>query len=133
MSNSTVKNRYSDLDISLRKNPNTRDIYVLTDIEAVKRSVKLLVLTNFGERLFRPEIGSSVYFSLFENLTPITKLKIKRSINDVINNFEPRARLIDVEVNGSDSAPNSLDVEISFYVVNIKEPVSVKINLERIR
>jgi phage baseplate assembly protein W len=129
----SIQNRYKDLDISFRKNPNTRDIYNLTDIEAVKRSVKLLILTNFGERKFRPDLGSTVYYSLFENLTPITKLEIKRSIRDVINNFEPRARLIEVKVKELESDPNSLNIEISFYVVNILEPVTIRVNLERIR
>lgn len=133
MSTPTVQNRYRDIDISLRKNAGTKDIYTLTDIEAVKRSVKLLVLTNFGEKLFKPQIGSSVYFSLFENLTPITKLEIKRSVQDVINNFEPRAKLIETKVKESESDPNSIEIEIFFYVINIKEPVSVRVNLERIR
>ena len=64
--------RYKDIDISLQKNPLTGDIYSITDNDAVKRSVRLLVLTSLGEKLFHPEIGSAVYSSLFENLDAST-------------------------------------------------------------
>ena len=83
--------RYKDIDISFQKNPLTKDIYVLTDNDAVKRSVRLLVLTSLGEKLFHPEIGSSVYSSLFENLDATTTLTIQRTIQDALNNWEPRS------------------------------------------
>ena len=133
MAIATVTNRYKDLDISFLNNPVTKDIYTLKDIEAVKRSVRLLVLTNFGERLFRPNIGSSVYYSLFENATEFTKISIQRSIQDVINNFEPRAKLIKTNVSFDNIDNNTIGIDIIFYVVNIPEPVTVKINLERVR
>lgn len=129
----TVENRYKDLDISFYKNSTTGDIYTKTDIDAVKSSVKLLVLTQLGERPFNPDLGSDVYSSLFENASEFTKITLRRTIQDVINNWEPRARLIKVDVNFDNIDRNSISVEIHFYVVNIPEPVSVKVNLERIR
>jgi phage baseplate assembly protein W len=129
---STIVDRYKDIDISFAKNPKTSDIYTLTDIDAVKRSVKLLILTKFNERPFHPEIGSAVYSSLFENIGPDTVIVIERSIRDVINNFEPRARLIKVDVSET-SNPNEIAISVFFYVVNIEEPVSISINLERVR
>lgn len=128
----TLTNRYKDIDISFIKNPKTKDIYTLNDIDAVKRSVKLLVLTNFSERLFHPEIGSGVYGSLFENIGLDTTTSLQLSIENVINNFEPRARLIDVDVLDTPDR-NELTINISFYVVNVEEPVTVKLQLERIR
>lgn len=130
---STISNRYKDLDLSFRVSPTSGDLFTKLDIEAVKASVRNLVLTGFGERPFKPKVGSAIYFSLFEPLTPISKLEIKRSIKDVINNFEPRAVLIDTLVREPESSPNSLEVEIIFYVTNIQEPQSVRISLERIR
>jgi phage baseplate assembly protein W len=129
---STIVDRYKDIDISFAKNPKTSDIYSLRDIDAVKRSVKLLILTKFNERAFHPEIGSAVYTSLFENIGPDTVIVIERSIRDVINNFEPRARLIKVDVSET-SNPNEITISVFFYVVNIPEPVSIRINLERVR
>ena len=128
----TVQNRYKDFDISFKK-ATSGDVLTIKDIEAVKRSVKLLVLTQFGERPFRPTIGSSVYSSLFENATEFTKLTIQQSVKDVLNNFEPRARLIKVDVNFDNIDNNSIGIDIHFYVVNIPEPVTVKVNLERVR
>lgn len=128
----SIQDRYLDLDISFRKNPKTDDIYELKDIEAVKRAVKLLVMTKFNEIQFHPEIGSSLYSSLFENVTFDTKLIIERSIREVINNYEPRARILKVDTN-LDPDNNLLEVTITFFVVNIEDPVSITINLERVR
>ncbi len=128
----TLTNRYKDIDISFQKNPKTKDIYALTDVDAVKRSVKLLVMTNFSERVFHPEIGSGVYGSLFENIGPETAVILKINIENCINNFEPRARVIDVIVKDFPDQ-NGIEIEISFYVVNIEQPVSVRVQLERIR
>lgn len=132
MAGTTVINRYKDLDISLEKNPKTGDIYTLKDIEAVKRSVKLLVLTNIFERPFHPEISSDIYASLFENIDAGFKIRLTRSIKDVINNFEPRAKLIDVNLIES-ADKNTIEIGIYFSIVNVPNPVSVQINLERVR
>lgn len=127
-----ITERYKDIDISFRMNPSNRDIFILEDIEAVKRSVKLLIMTRFGERPFHPEIGSGVYSSLFENFGPETRIVIEKSIREVIKNFEPRARLIKVDVR-EDIRTHHLEITVYFYVINIEDPVSLKINLERVR
>ena len=132
MAGTTIINRYKDLDISFEKNPKTGDLYTLKDIEAVKRSVKLLVLTNIFERPFHPEISSDIYGSLFENIDSGFKIRVTRSIKDVINNFEPRAKLISVNlIESADN--NSIGIGIYFSIVNVPNPVSVQINLERVR
>ena len=124
--------RYKDIDISLQKNPLTGDIYSITDNDAVKRSVRLLVLTSLGEKLFHPEIGSAVYSSLFENLDASTTLVIQRTIQDALNNWEPRVKLLKVQVDPL-ADQNSVNVSIYFYINNVPNPVSVTVNLERIR
>ena len=124
--------RYKDIDISLQRNPATGDIYTLTDNDAVRRSVKLLVTTALGERLFHPEIGSTVYNSLFEPMDATTILNIKRSIQDVLKNYEPRATLLDVDVI-ENTDTNGININIFFYVNNIPQPVSVTVNLQRDR
>lgn len=124
--------RYRDFDISFRKNPISKDVNALTDIDAVKRSVKLLVLTKFYERRLTPYIGSLIYSQLFENITPLTLLNVKRTIADVINNFEPRADLLDVRVKASPDT-NTLTVNIYFSIVNLPDTYTVSLNLERVR
>ena len=124
---------YSDIDLFFGKKTSNDDIQSITDIKAVKRSVRNLVLTNHYERPFHPEIGSGVRDMLFENMTPITAQILSRKIEDVINNFEPRARLI-----GVTAIPlldkNTYEVSIEFYVVNQPtELVDLTIMLERVR
>ena len=124
---------YKDISLSFERNLATQDIIQKTDIEAVKQSVKNLILTNHYERPFHPEIGSSVRSILFEPINPITASVLTRLIGEVIANFEPRARLV-----GVDARPNfddnAYEVTISFYVVNIPgELVNLDVMLERSR
>ena len=88
--------QWKDLDLFFSRKVGSNDINTLTDITAVKRSVRNLVLTNHYEKPFHPEIGSGVRGILFEPMTPLTAHILTRKIEDVIENFEPRARLISV-------------------------------------
>jgi phage baseplate assembly protein W len=124
---------YKDLNLIFSPHPNTKDITRKTDIEAVKQSVKNLVLTNHYERPFHPEIGSNVTDILFEPMTPLTAGLLTKQISEVINNFEPRARLVSVNANPRIDR-NEYEVTINFYVVNIPgELVSFTTMLERLR
>ena len=125
--------QYRDLDLFFSRKNGTNDIEKITDIEAVKRSVRNLVLTNFYEKPFHPEIGSGIRDMLFENMTPITAVVLARKVEDVIENFEPRARLISVR-----SLPNldrnEYEVTIEFFVVNTPtELVDMTVFLEVLR
>ena len=92
--NSLRANRiYKDLDLNFGRNPVTNDVNKLTDVEAVKRSVRNLINTNHYERPFHPEIGSDVRAMLFEPMTPLTALNLQRKVGEVLNNFEPRIKL----------------------------------------
>ena len=125
--------QYRDLDLFFSRKNGTNDITKITDIEAVKRSIRNLVLTNFYEKPFHPEIGSGIRDMLFENMTPITAVVLARKVEDVIENFEPRARLISVR-----SLPNldrnEYEVTIEFFVVNAPtELVDMTVFLEVLR
>ena len=122
---------YSDLDLFFSKN-RSKDVNKLKNIQAVKRSVRSLVLTNFYEKPFHPEIGSGVRGMLFELATPLTAIALSQAIEDVINNYEPRAIINFVNVNLSDR--NSYDVTISFAVNNAPtELVDLSFILETLR
>ena len=125
--------QYRDLDLFFNKKNGSNDVTQITDIEAVKRSIRNLVLTNFYEKPFHPEIGSGIRDMLFENMTPITAVVLARKVEDVIENFEPRARLISVR-----SLPNldrnEYEVTIEFFVVNTPtELVDMTVFLEVLR
>jgi len=84
--------QYSDLDLFFGKKSVGSDVNKITDIQAVKRSIRNLVLLNAFEKPFHPEISSGVRNMLFENMDPLTAVVLTRQVEDVINNFEPRAR-----------------------------------------
>ena len=125
--------QYSDLDLFFGKKSVGSDVNKITDIQAVKRSIRNLVLLNAFEKPFHPEISSGVRNMLFENMDPLTAVVLTRQVEDVINNFEPRARLVSVRTN-PDFDRNQYNVSIEFYVVNAPtELVDLDIMLERVR
>ena len=125
--------QYTDLDLFFGKKSSNSDVQDITDIKAVKRSIRNLVLLNHYEKPFHPEIASGVRDMLFELMTPVTATILARKIEDVINNFEPRARLISVNALPNLDR-NEYEVSIEFYVVNQPtELVDLTIMLERVR
>ena len=125
--------QYTDLDLFFGKKSSNSDVQEITDVKAVKRSIRNLVLLNHYEKPFHPEIASGVRDMLFELMTPVTATILARKIEDVINNFEPRARLISVTALPNLDR-NEYEVSIEFYVVNQPtELVDLTILLERVR
>ena len=124
---------YVDLDLFFGKKSSDKDVSVVSDVQAVKRSIRNLVLLNIYEKPFHPEISSGVRDMLFELMTPVTAALLARHIEDVIENYEPRARLTGVRAI-PDYDRNSYSVTIEFYVVNTPtELVDLTIFLERLR
>ena len=125
--------QYTDLDLFFGKKSTSKDISKVTDILAVKRAVRNLVLTNHYEKPFHPEIGSGVRGILFEPMTPLTAHILTRKIEDVIENFEPRARLTNV-IAYPNLDRNAYEVSVEFYIVNMPtELVDLTLFLERLR
>ena len=125
--------QYTDLDLFFNKKATSKDISKVTDVQAVKRSIRNLVLTNHYEKPFHPEIGSGVRGILFEPMTPLTAHILTRKIEDVIENFEPRAQLVGVRVY-PDLDRNAYEATIEFYVINTPtELVDLTVFLERLR
>jgi|TARA_R110000796_G_scaffold133535_1_gene249135 phage baseplate assembly protein W len=125
--------QYTDLDLFFGKRTSDRDISKITDIQAVKRSIRNLVLLNQYEKPFHPEISSGIRGMLFELMTPISAVMIARMVEDVINNFEPRAVLQAVTAL-PDYDRNAYEMRINFYVVNTPtELVDMSVLLERLR
>jgi phage baseplate assembly protein W len=126
----TVK--YRDLDLDFGRNSVTNDVNKLTDIEAVKRSVRNLINTSHFDRPFHPEIGSSVRAMLFEPMTPLTALNLQRKVQEVLINFEPRIKLVQI-VSNPNIDSNSYDLRIYFYVIGSNDLIEVQTFLERLR
>ena len=125
--------QYSDLDLFFGKKTSDNDISKVTDVEAVKRSIRNLVQLNVYDKPFNPEVSGGVREMLFENMTPLISTIIARQIEDVIENFEPRARLVSVRAL-PDFDRNAYEVQVAFYVVNTPtELVDLTVMLERLR
>ena len=125
--------QYSDLDLFFSKKDVGSDISKVTDILAVKRSLRNLINLNTFEKPFHPEISGGVREMLFENMTPMIAAVLARKVEDVIQNFEPRCRLVSVRAT-PDFDRNIYNVSIEFYVVNAPtELVDLDIMLERLR
>ena len=125
--------QYKDLDLFFAKTQASNDVRKVTDIQAVKRSVRNLVLLNHYEKPFHPEIGSGIRDMLFENMSNMTAFILTKKIEDVIENFEPRVRLISVRANPNLDR-NEYEVTIEFFVVNAPtELVDLTVFLEVLR
>lgn len=122
----------SDFHKDLSLVPGKGDIARKSNEEAVKESIKNLVLTGRGERPFQPDLGCDVRELLFENATPQTLELIKTTIENVIKTYEPRCNLIGVDVTGAVDS-NTITITIVFTLINTLEPVSFNIILDRIR
>lgn len=123
---------FTDFDLSFTKHPVTGDIAVLKNENAIKRAVRNLILTNHYERPFHSEIGCNIRGMLFNPASPMLNNTIKRIITQTINEFEPRVRIVDIEIT-NEIDNNSLNISIHFVIVNTTKRLTVDIVLERTR
>jgi phage baseplate assembly protein W len=123
---------YADLDITLEPHPEFHDIVPLYDTDAVKSAVRNLVLTNFNERPFQPNLGSNLRALLFEPADNITIGAIRSNIERVIRKYEPRVDQVQVDVEDQ-SDNNAYRVTVTFRVINLSDTTEVYIQLERLR
>lgn len=128
----TRERDYSDIDLDFIANPITGDISKKTGPDAIARSIRNLVMTNYYDRPFRSQIGSNAIKMLFENIGPLTAINLQDAIRDVIDVFEKRAKIIGVKVT-TDPDNNGYRAKIAFYVENRPEPYQTTLYLERIR
>jgi phage baseplate assembly protein W len=126
------KRDFSDLDLDFMPHPTTGDVMRKTGIDAIKRSVRNLILTNFYDRPFRSYIGSGALKLLYENMNPITANFLNNAIREVVENYEPRVRVDNIVVD-FDYDNNGYNASLFFTILNRNEPVVINLFLERIR
>ncbi len=131
--NSKRSNRiYKDLNMSFTKNPATKDVARLFDVQAIKRAVKNIILTNKYERPFNPDFGCNLRGFLFENITEPLLVIIKDRVAMAIEKYEPRVSVEDVVVKNS-SDPNGINIQVSFLINGVENPITVSTFLQRVR
>ena len=123
---------HSDFHKDLALLPGRNDIGRLVNENAVKEAIKNILLTDKGERLFQPRLGGDIRAMLFENASPITSIIMRDRIEDVLNAYEPRCGLLDVEVIG-DIDSNTVKINVVFHVINSETPQTLSIDIDRVR
>ena len=131
--NSKRSNRiYKDLNMSFTKNPATKDVARLFDVQAIKRAVKNIILTNKYERPFNPDFGCNLRGFLFENITEPLLVIIKDRVAMAIEKYEPRVSVEDVVVK-NDIDKNGINIQVSFLINGVEAPVTVSTFLQSVR
>jgi len=126
------KELFSDISLGFIPHPATGELTRKTNREAVRQSVKSLILTDYYDRPFKSNIGCSIRYQLFELFSPAVKQQMEASIREVIKNFEPRADVVEVLVEENRES-HSLILSVAFMIINDPNPVVLDIILERVR
>jgi phage baseplate assembly protein W len=111
-----VSRYFKDVSLSFKAHPITHDILTLTNVNAINRSLRNLVLTLMGERPFNSLLGTQLSSSLFEILDTRVTSSIESEIRNVITNFEPRVEINTINVT-PDFDQDSYDVLIDYNIV----------------
>ena len=123
---------YSDLNLRFQTHPGTGDVLKKYDVDAVKNSMRHILTTNIGEKLFDPEYGCNVTSILFENFNPLNKHVLIKKIQEKVSRYEPRAKLENVFIQ-DDIDNNSTYIEIAFHVIGFPAIYTITIDMDRLR
>lgn len=126
------KKAHSDLNLKLTRHPIRKDIIPLKDDAAIKNAIKNLLLTNFFERPFQPAKGANLRGLLFEPADAITKYELSSNIRDCIEDFEPRVRVLSVNV-ADETERNAYRINVQFQIIEFDSNQEVEIVLQRLR
>lgn len=129
---SRTNKTFKDIDLSFTKNPVTHDIGVKTNENAVKESVKNLILRNPFETPFHPEISCQAYNALFEQMSFLSEEILRNSIIQVLNKFEPRIQLNAVTITAYPEQ-HRYTATIDFTIIGNTKTTTVNISLDKIR
>lgn len=122
-----------DLDLNFTKHPVTGDVAKTTGIEAIKRSVRNIILLNKGDKPFHPEISTDTSSQLFENMTIFTGSDLRSRITNTVNRYEPRVIIQEVKIKANPDR-NDINILVRMAFKNISSPpVTLPITLKRIR
>ena len=127
-----IQNTSIDLDINFDRNPLSGDVALRKDEEAIKRSIRNLILLRRNEKPFHPEINSGIQDILFELIDPITVVEAKKRISDMRRNYEPRVTSAVVDV-ADVIDRNEIRISIRFTIKNVQRVFSTTIALTRLR
>ena len=123
---------YSDFTNNLSTHPISKNVLRYFDDRAVSNSIRNLILTGRGERLYQPNLGSGIYKMLFEPMDGSTADTLRMLIADTIAQHEPRARVLEVDV-VAQYERNSYLISVKYLIINKEAPITLTITLDRVR
>ena len=123
---------FSDFVINVTKDPDSKDIVKVTNEDSVKSSIRNIILTDRTQRFFNAQFGCDIRKMLFENIEPTTESAIQKLITTAVENYEPRAELLDVVVSGIEDQ-NAYAITIVFNTINNVAPEKLELILTRVR
>ena len=107
--------------MSFEPHPVTKDLTILKNENAIKKSVRNLVQTIPTERFFNSILGSEVRDSLFDFVDFGTASAIQNQIEITLENFEPRIDNVSIEVIPRPDL-NEFEVTVFFDIVGQEIP-----------
>jgi len=133
--------KYSDINFSFSKNNLSNDVNIRTNENAIKQSIKNILLTRKGDRPFRDNIGANIHNVLFENFNISNTVSLYSTIRNQIHSFEPRVTIDDIIFDDSlkdsliDSNILSLEIIFSYVTGTNREPIQdrLTVGIERVR
>jgi phage baseplate assembly protein W len=127
-----TNNRYRDIDFNFEKHPVTKDVPVKVNNEAIKQSLRNLMMLNYGEIPFSPTKGSNIQRLLFEPISSITAIQLRNEIEQMIRNYEPRIEISQVKII-ADNDNYTYSCIIIYFIQNIEQPIEFNFILKRLR
>ena len=128
----TYTKNFKDIDLDFTANPITGDVVTVKDSTSVKRGIKNILLTEEGERLMQPELGSGVRNMLFEQMTDINAQRLETEVLSAIEAWEARAEVIGIVVTPEEEH-NRYRVAVTFRIINELEEQELELFLHRER
>ena len=116
-----VSRAFKDISLSFKKHPVTKDVTVLRNEDAIKKSVINLTRTRINERFFNDLLGTSVADNLFENMGSGLETALEEEISTLLGNYEPRIELNSVYVI-ADQDSNELSIQVDYDIVGLPIP-----------
>jgi len=124
---------YFDFDFPFKKHPVTKDVPIKRDVEAVKQSVRNILLTRRGEKFFDPDFGGSLTEFLFENFDPIVEAEMNQRIVNTLRNYEPRVKVLNIEIEDL-SERNALHLRLEVQILSPENlTTDIEFIIERLR
>ncbi len=130
--NTSLTHQYKDVSLAFGKNPVTNDVIAVIGADAVKRSIKNLLMTRAGEVPFFPDFGSRLQSLLFELIDPITTTRIASEIRSTITAYEPRVQILSMVITPTPDE-HQYQIDLVLQIINLAAPVTLTLFLQRLR